>query len=103
MQRLVAAAVIAIPAALAASPAAARVECYPNCDFVHDYGPADRQWERPGLICRPRCDPFGNCAPTPVCVVQEPPAGQSAFVSEWIGPRRFGRITVRSRRVPPPP
>ena len=102
MSRFVAAAVFGLLAGLASSPAAARVDCYPYCDFVHDYGPSDRSWQRPGLTCYPRCDPYGNCAPTPACFVAPPPARRSTFVTEWIGPRRVGRITVRSRLVRPP-
>jgi len=105
MHRLVAAAVIGILAGaggLASSPAAAYVDCYPYCDFTHDYSPQDRQWQAPGVICHPRCDRYGNCAPVPACVVQEPPAGRSAFVTGWVGPRPVGRITVRSRRVTAP-
>ncbi len=97
MHRLVAAAVIALMAGLAASPAAARVDCSPYCDFIHDYGPYDLSWQRPGLTCYPRCDRYGKCAPTPACFVAPPPAGHSAFVSGWLGPRAVGRITVRSR------
>jgi hypothetical protein len=101
MRGLVAAAIIGLMSGFAASPAAAYVDCYPYCDFTHDYSPADRQWERPGKFCHPRCDRLGNCAPTPACVVQAPPAGRSAFVTEWVGPRPIGRITVRSRTVQP--
>ncbi len=102
MHRLVAAAVIGVVAALSASPAAARVDCYPYCDFVHDYGASDLSWQRPGLTCYPRCDRFGNCAPTPRCFVGPEPAGRSAFVTGWLGPRTVGRITVRSRLAPRP-
>jgi hypothetical protein len=62
MPRLIAAAVAAV-LAFAAGPAAAEVDCAPNCDFVHDYGPYDYTWVRPGLYLFPRCGPSGYCAP----------------------------------------
>lgn len=85
---------------LGTDPAAARVDCSPYCDFVHDYGPADMSWQRPGLTCYPRCDARGNCAPTLGCFLASPPAGRSAFVTGWVGRRPVGRVTVRSRAVP---
>jgi hypothetical protein len=98
MQRLVAAAVFGTILLSPASPAAA-ADCYPYCDFIHNYGPYDLSWRRPGLTCYPVCDARGNCAPTPACFVQPPPAGMSAFVTGWVGRRPIGRITVRSRTV----
>ena len=85
---------------LGTGPASARIYCNPDCDFVHDYGPVDRSWQRPGLTCYPRCDIRGNCAPTPTCFVAAAPAGHSAFVTGWVGRRPVGRVTVRSRAVP---
>lgn len=85
---------------LGTGSASARIDCSPNCDFVHDYGPYDLSWERPGLTCYPRCDRRGNCAPTPTCFVASPPAGRSAFVTGWVGRPPIGRVTVRSRAVP---
>jgi hypothetical protein len=100
MRSLVVAAAFGLLIPLAASPAAARIDCSPNCDFTHYYGPLDLSWQRPGLTCYSRCDARGNCAPTPACFVQAPPAGRSAFATGWVGERRFGRITVRSRQAP---
>ena len=75
MRSLVAAAVFGLmTGGLAASPAAAANDCFPYCDFTHYYGPLDLSWQRPGLTCYPRCDARGNCAPTPACFVQAPPA-----------------------------
>jgi hypothetical protein len=98
MRKLVAAALFGPVLALPVSPAAARVDCTPYCDFRHDYGPYDLSWQRPGLTCYPRCDVRGNCAPTPVCFVAAAPAGHSAFVVGPLGRRPVGRITVRSRQ-----
>ena len=38
-------------------------DCSPYCDYVHDYGPYDFSWVRPGLTGYPVCDSQGNCAP----------------------------------------
>ncbi len=38
-------------------------ECSPHCDYVHDYGPYDFSYVRPGLAGYPVCDWRGNCAP----------------------------------------
>ena len=62
MPRLIAAAVLAA-LALGSGPAAAEVGCAPNCDFIHDYGPYDYIWVRPGLYLYPRCGPSGYCSP----------------------------------------
>ena len=43
--------------------ARAEVECYPHCDYWHDYGPYDFTYKRPGLFGYPICDVRGNCAP----------------------------------------
>jgi hypothetical protein len=48
---------------LGCSPAAARIDCTPNCDYVHDYGPYDFTYMRPGLYGFPRCGPSGDCSP----------------------------------------
>jgi hypothetical protein len=45
------------------SAARAQVECYPHCDYWHDYGPYDFTYKRPGLFGYPVCDWRGNCAP----------------------------------------
>jgi hypothetical protein len=81
--------------------AQARVDCHPNCDFVHDYGPYNLSWARPGLWCAPRCDARGNCAPTPSCFVATGVAGQNPFETSFYGRRPIGRVTVRPRRSPP--
>jgi hypothetical protein len=38
-------------------------ECFPYCDFTHDYGPYDFTYVRPGLYGYPICGPRGNCLP----------------------------------------
>ena len=38
-------------------------ECYPHCDYNHDYGPYDFSYIRPGLYAYPVCGPRGACAP----------------------------------------
>lgn len=38
-------------------------DCFPYCDYVHDYGPYDFSYVRPGLAGYPVCDWRGNCAP----------------------------------------
>jgi hypothetical protein len=45
------------------SPALAEVECFPHCDYWHDYGPYDFTYKRPGLFGYPVCDARGNCEP----------------------------------------
>jgi hypothetical protein len=49
--------------ALGLSPASAAIDCTPHCDYVHDYGPYDFTYERPGLYGFPRCGPTGDCSP----------------------------------------
>ena len=38
-------------------------DCTPHCDYVHDYGPYDFSYVRPGLAGYPVCDWRGDCAP----------------------------------------
>jgi hypothetical protein len=38
-------------------------DCYPHCDFWHDYGPYDFTYIRPGLYGYPICGPLGDCSP----------------------------------------
>ena len=64
------------------SAAAQTPGCYPYCDYVHDYGPYDYSYVRPGLDCYPRCGPDGSCAPGLACMVSR---------------RSAGTITVRTR------
>jgi hypothetical protein len=61
MPRLIAAAALLL--ALVPSVALAEVDCAPNCDFTHYYGPYDYTWVRPGLFLYPRCGPSGYCSP----------------------------------------
>ena len=94
---------LAVSTSGSVSFAQARIDCSPNCDFNHDYSPADLGWLRPGLTCYPVCDVFGRCAPTPACLVVTGIAGTSAYETGWLygqRPGRSGRITVRARRVP---
>jgi hypothetical protein len=39
------------------------VECFPYCDYVHNYGPYDFTYVRPGLYGYPRCNVRGECLP----------------------------------------
>lgn len=71
--------------ALLVSPAAAQTSCAPYCDYLHDYGPRDLTYVRPGLFCYPRCFPDGTCAPYSDCSVS--------------GPQR-GRVTIRTFAAP---
>jgi hypothetical protein len=80
MRRLSAAAVVV--GVLFGAGAASAAECYPYCDYIHDYGPFDYTWVRPGMFAYPVCDWRGNCAP------------RYAYV--FSGQR--GRVTVRTRR-----
>jgi len=41
-------------------------ECFPYCDYTHDYGPYDFTYVRPGLYGYPICGPRGNCLPNVV-------------------------------------
>lgn len=54
---------IAMLGVLWGSGAALAVDCAPHCDFVHDYGPYDFSYIRPGLAGIPVCDRRGNCSP----------------------------------------
>jgi hypothetical protein len=38
-------------------------ECFPYCDYVHNYGPYDFTYVRPGLYGYPLCNARGNCLP----------------------------------------
>jgi hypothetical protein len=60
MLRILATAVLSL---LWGAGAAMAVDCAPNCDFVHDYGPYDFSYIRPGLAGIPVCDRQGNCSP----------------------------------------
>src|SRR5215813_6644695 len=62
MLKLITAAIVAV-LAFAPGPACAEVDCAPNCDFVHYYGPYDYTWVRPGLFLHARCGPSGFCSP----------------------------------------
>ena len=85
MPRLIVAA-LALIFGLASQPAAAEVDCAPNCDFTHYYGPYDYTWVRPGLYRYAYCGASGNCSP---------------YV---ISSSRFrGRVTVRLVRPRPRP
>jgi hypothetical protein len=90
MSRILAAAVVSL--ALFASGAAWAVDCSPHCDYVHDYGPYDFTYVRPGLFAYPVCGPRGNCAPNLVYTYSGPPARGITIV---IHPRR--RIRPVSR------
>src|SRR6185312_329315 len=87
MPKLIAAAVAAV-LALATGPAAAEVDCAPNCDFTHYYGPHDYTWVRPGLFLYPRCGPSGSCSPHLI---------RSSRYRGSITIRSFGRPLVRRR------
>ena len=39
------------------------VECFPYCDYVHNYGPYDFTYVRPGLYGYPLCNVRGECLP----------------------------------------
>jgi hypothetical protein len=55
---------LAALALLALMSSAVRAEdCYPHCDYFHDYGPYDLTYIRPGLYAYPVCGPSGDCAP----------------------------------------
>lgn len=45
------------------SGVASATDCLPHCNYVHDYGPYDFSYIRPGLVGYPICDRRGNCAP----------------------------------------
>jgi hypothetical protein len=55
---------------LASAPAQAG--CSTHCDYVHDYGPYDFTYVRPGLYAFPRCGPSGDCDPYLVYSWQRP-------------------------------
>lgn len=52
-----------VSSVLLGSGMARATDCSPHCDFVHDYGPYDFSYVRPGLAAYPVCDWRGNCAP----------------------------------------
>ncbi|MGH6673027.1 MAG: hypothetical protein ACRECV_13775 [Xanthobacteraceae bacterium] len=70
---------------LFASGAAWAADCSPYCDYVHDYGPYDFSYVRPGLFGFPVCDRRGNCAPHLVYTYSGPPRRGITIV---IHPRR---------------
>jgi len=72
---------------LGSSSVSAAVECYPHCDYWHDYGPYDFTYKRPGLFGYPICTPRGDCAPHLVYTYQR-----------GYGPRKI--ITIRTRTRP---
>jgi hypothetical protein len=43
--------------------AALAAECFPYCDYSHNYGPYDFTYVRPGLYGYPLCNARGNCLP----------------------------------------
>jgi hypothetical protein len=45
------------------NPASAEVQCFPHCDYWHDYEPYDFTYKRPGLFGYPICGPRGDCLP----------------------------------------
>jgi hypothetical protein len=69
------------------SPARAEVECFPHCDYWHDYGPYDFTYIRPGLFGYPICGPRGDCAPYLVYTYQR-------------GYHLRKRVTIRARPRP---
>jgi hypothetical protein len=68
----------------AGTRAGSAAECFPHCDYTHDYGPFDFTYIEPGLFGYPLCGPRGNCSP------------QLAYSTSGV---RRGRITVRFPRV----
>lgn len=60
MLRIITTAVLSL---LWGAGAALAADCSPHCDFVHDYGPYDFSYIRPGLAGIPVCDHQGNCRP----------------------------------------
>ena len=38
-------------------------ECFPYCDYNHDYGPYDFTYVKPGLYGYATCGPRGYCLP----------------------------------------
>jgi len=69
------------------TPASARIDCAPHCDYNHYYGPYDFTYEQPGLYGTPRCGPNGNCSP---------------YLDYFIGyPRARVVIRPRPRTLPP--
>jgi hypothetical protein len=38
-------------------------ECFPYCDYNHNYGPYDFTYVKPGLWGHATCGPNGNCLP----------------------------------------
>jgi hypothetical protein len=60
MRRILATAILSL---LWGAGAALAADCSPRCDFVHDYGPYDFSYIRPGLAGIPACDRQGNCSP----------------------------------------
>jgi hypothetical protein len=65
------------------------VECFPYCDYVHNYGPYDFTYVRPGLYGYPRCNVRGECLPNLTYSTSGPAA-------------RRGNVEVRFIRRPHP-
>jgi hypothetical protein len=94
MPRLLAAIIAFASFSFVAASASAQ-ECYPYCDYVHDYGPYDYTYIRPQLFAYPVCSRLGNCTPHEVYSYAEYPVGRILGQS-WIGPvPARGVITVR--------
>jgi hypothetical protein len=91
MLRLLAAIVACVGCSFVAADAVAQ-ECYPHCDYFHDYGPYDYTYVRPQLFAYPVCNRLGNCMPYHVYSYAEHPVGVILGQS-WYGPR--GQITIR--------
>jgi hypothetical protein len=48
---------------LCSAGTALAAECFPYCDYNHNYGPYDFTYVKPGLWGYPTCGPRGNCLP----------------------------------------
>jgi len=99
MLRLLAAIVACAGCSFVAVSASAQ-QCYPYCDYVHDYGPYDYTYVRPQLFAYPVCDRLGNCIPYHVYSYAAHPVGRILGQS-WIGPRPRGEIFIRPLRSRP--
>jgi len=59
LQRLFA----ALCLSLCGAGTALAAECFPHCDYVHNHGPYDFTYVRPGLYGYPLCNLRGECLP----------------------------------------
>jgi hypothetical protein len=88
MRRVLLTALLTVVASMFGPGLAPAQDCTPHCGYIHDYGPYDFTYIRPGLFGYALCHPNGDCLPH----LAYSYSGYPAY------PR--GRITIRTRSRP---